>query len=82
MNRSVTCTLPIAALRVQLSVGVWLQEKPAGPHVLANLQVLFTRERFAQMICYLTFAAPKTFSTLIHEMTADLVRLLPCISWT
>ena len=29
------------------------------------------------MICYLTFAAPKTFSTLVHEMTADLVSLHP-----
>ena len=63
---------------VVLTLGVRLQEKPAGPHVLANLQVLFTRERFAHMICYLTFAAPKTFSTLIHEMTADLVGRHSC----
>ena len=55
-----------------------LQERPVGPHVKANLEVLFTRERFAHMICYLTFVAPKTFSTLVHELTADTVSLQPC----
>ena len=59
------------------SLLVSLQEGPAGPHVKANLEVLFTRERFAHMICYLTFTAPKMFSTLVHELTADLVSLQP-----
>ena len=81
-NRQCSCTVPSAVLWAYVQPYVkpitTLQEGPVGPHVKANLEVLFTRERFAHMICYLTFVAPKTFSTLVHELTADTVSLQPC----
>ena len=42
---------------------------------MANLEVLFTRERYTAMINYLTYALPTTFSALIHQLTADQVKL-------
>ena len=51
-----------------------LQDRPVGPHPLANLEVLFTRERYAAMLNYLVFALPTTFSCLIHQLTADQVK--------
>lgn len=72
-NRERGHTLPSAVLWAYGKPVATLQEGPVGPHVKANLEVLFTRERFAYMICYLTFVTPKTFSTLVHELTADTV---------
>ena len=46
-----------------------------GPHPTANLEVLFTRNRFTYMLSYMTFHVAPTFSTLIHELTADQVRI-------
>lgn len=42
---------------------------------MANLEVLFTRERYTAMMNYLTYALPTTFSALIHQLTADQVKL-------
>ena len=53
-----------------------LQEGAVGPHPTANLEVLFTRTRFTYMLCYLTFHVAPTFSTLVHELTADQVQVL------
>jgi len=55
-----------------------LQDRPVGPHPLANLEVLFTRERYAAMLNYLVFALPTTFSCLIHQLTADQVNSAFC----
>ena len=52
-----------------------LQEGAVGPHPTANLEVLFTRDRFTYMLCYMTFNVAPTFSTLIHELTADQVKI-------
>ncbi|CAL8468988.1 g8529 [Coccomyxa elongata] len=48
-----------------------LQVKALGPHPRANLEVLFTRERFTFILSYLAFTLPTTFSTLIHQLTSD-----------
>ena len=42
---------------------------------MANLEVLFTRERYTAMMNYLTYALPTTLSALIHQLTADQVKL-------
>ena len=42
---------------------------------MANLEVLFTRERYTAVMNYLTYALPTTFSALIHQLTADQVKL-------
>ena len=52
-----------------------LQEGAVGPHPTANLEVLFTRHRFTYMLSYMTFHVAPTFSTLVHELTADQVGL-------
>lgn len=50
-----------------------VQEGAVGPHPTANLEVLFTRHRFTYMLSYMTFHVAPTFSTLVHELTADQV---------
>lgn len=57
------------------NVSLSLQDKAVGPHPKANLEVLFTRERYAYMMNYLAFALPTTFSALVHQLTADQVDL-------
>ena len=63
-----------AAYRTDVS----LQEGAVGPHPTANLEVLFTRHRFTYMLSYMTFHVAPTFSTLVHELTADQVGLPHC----
>ncbi len=53
-----------------------VQEGAVGPHPTANLEVLFTRHRFTYMLSYMTFHVAPTFSTLVHELTADQVGIL------
>ncbi|KAK9915453.1 hypothetical protein WJX75_009402 [Coccomyxa subellipsoidea] len=48
-----------------------LQTKAVGPHPVANLEVLFTRDRFTSFLCYLTFTMPPSFSVLVHQLTSD-----------
>lgn len=49
------------------------QTKAVGPHPVANLEVLFTRDRFTSFLCYLTFTMPPSFSVLVHQLTSDQV---------
>ena len=44
-----------------------------GPHLKANLEVLFTRTKYTYVVNYLTGHTPKTFSALIHQLTKDQV---------
>ncbi|BDA43010.1 Uncharacterized 21.2 kDa protein [Coccomyxa sp. Obi] len=48
-----------------------MQERALGPHPRPHLEILFTRERFADVVSYLTFTLPPTVSALIHPLTFD-----------
>ena len=45
---------------------------PAGPHPRGSFEVLFTREMFADYVCWLMFSRPRRLDILIHPLTRSL----------
>jgi aromatic ring-cleaving dioxygenase len=47
--------------------------RPAGPHPRGSFEVLFTREVYAEVLLWLTFARPAGLDILVHPLTRSQV---------
>ena len=61
----------------QVNIGA-IAKKPVGPHPLPQFEIAFTTEKLAEVVPWLMFNRPDTFSILVHPFTEKLVEDHTC----
>lgn len=61
----------------QVNIGA-IARKPVGPHPLPQFEIAFTTPKLAEVVPWLMFNRPDTFSILVHPFTEKLVEDHTC----